>query len=315
MTLFQSSVDLGVLFVATLGWCLELFHLHIIVGILVIIYTFGFMFLPETPVYLVRKGKSEIAEISMRAIRGSNHNSKSEVCELQEAFEEASKAPKSSFMSEIRKRATFKAFVIIIVLFFVFQMSGINAVMFYSTRIFIESGISIDPFVATIILASMEVFATIFSASIVDRFGRVALLKASLTMTFTGLVGIGSSFIMKDLNVAFHENFTWLPLPSLCIFVFGFSVGLATVPFILIGEVFSDEAKKLIAPLGQTMNNLMSFAIGILFPIFVVGIGSGMTFLMFAGFVLFGLVFTVVVIPETKGKSLSEIQTILAARN
>ena len=72
MTLFQSSVDLGVLFVATLGWCLEIFHLHIIVGTLVVTYTLGFMFLLETPVYLVRNGESEKAEKSMRIVRGSN---------------------------------------------------------------------------------------------------------------------------------------------------------------------------------------------------------------------------------------------------
>lgn len=315
LTLFQSSVDLGVLFVSTLGWKMELFNLNCIVGVLGILYTIGFMFLPETPVYLVSKKKSEEAAKSMRTIRGPNHDSDSEMHELQKAFDETLKAPKSSFMIEIRKRATFKALIIIIALFFIFQMSGINAVIFYTTTIFIESGISINPYLCSIILATMEVFATIFSASIVDRFGRIVLLKASLTMTFTGLVGIGSYFIMKDFQISFYENFTWLPLPSLCIFVFGFSIGLATVPFILLGEVFSDEAKKIIAPLGQTMNNTMSFAIGLLYPTFVSGIGSGFTFIMFAGFIFLGLIFTATVIPETKGRSLSEIQTLLGKKN
>jgi MFS family permease len=300
--------------VSIAGWQLELFNLNIIVVVLVTIYPIGFMFLPETPIFLLGKEKSEEAVKSMKIIRGPSFDSESEICELQKGFEENSNAPKSSFTKEIRKRATFKALIIIITLFFVFQMSGINAVIFYATTIFIESGISIDPFLATIILALMEVFATIFSASIVDRFGRVALLKASLTLTFTGLVGIGSYFMMKEHNVSFLEHFTWLPLPSLCVFVFGFSIGLATVPFILLGEVFSDEAKKVIAPLGQTMNNSMSFGIGLFYPLLVNGIGSGMTFFMFAAFVFFGLIFTIV-IPETKGKSLAEIQKLLEAKS
>jgi hypothetical protein len=197
------------------------------------------------------------------------------------------------------------------VLFLVFQLSGINAVMFYATTIFFDSGITLNPYLASIILSMIEVFATIFSASIVDRFGRVALLKASMILSFTGLSGIGSFFLMKDFGFMFYENITWVPLPSLCIFVFGFSIGLATVPFVLVGEVFNDESKKVIAPMGQTMNNLISVGIGILFPALVSGIGSGLTFFIFAGCIAVGFVFTVLFVPETKGKSLIEIQMLL----
>ena len=269
------------------------------------------MFFPETPVYLVGKGQKEEATRSLRRLRGADHDPENEISELQKVYEEALLAPKSSFSQEIQKKSTRKAFIIIMVLFLVFQFSGINAIMFYATSFFIESGIALNPFLASIILSIIEVFATIFSASIVDRFGRVALLKASLTLAFLGSMGIGSFFVMKDYDVGFYEFFTWVPLPSLCIFVFGFSMGLATVPFILLGEVFSDEAKKIIAPLGQTTNNFLSVVIGLLFPFLVQNIGSGFTFFTFASFILFGFIFTVTYIPETKGKSLVEIQNIL----
>ena len=311
LTLFQSSVDLGVLTVSILGWKLELFTLNCIACVLVTIYPILFMFFPETPVFLVGKGEKEKATNSLQRLRGADHNPESEILELQTVYEEALQAPKSSFSQEIQKKSTLKAFIIIMVLFLVFQFSGINAVMFYATSIFIESGISLNPFLASIILSIIEVFATIFSASIVDRFGRVALLKASLTLAFIGSMGIGSFFVMKDFNIGFYKSVTWIPLPSLCIFVFGFSMGLATVPFILLGEVFSDEAKKIIAPLGQTTNNFLSVVIGLLFPFLVGTIGSGFTFYIFASFILFGFVFTVIYIPETKGKSLTEIQNIL----
>lgn len=311
LTLFQSSVDLGVLCVSILGWVLDLFTLNCIICLLVVVYPIGFLFLPETPFFLVGKGKKDDAEKALKKLRGNGHDTENELNEMQKAYEEASKALKTSFLQEIRKKATFKAFVIVIVLFIVFQMSGINAVMFYATTIFIDSGISLNPFLASIILSCIEVCATIFSASIVDRFGRVALLKASLILSFSGLMGIGTFFVLKTFDIIVGDFLSWLPLPSLCIFVFGFSIGLATVPFILLGEVFSDEAKKAIGPLGQTINNLMSVAIAILFPALVGIIGAGFTFFIFAGFIFFGFLFTVIFVPETKGKTLMEIQIIL----
>jgi SP family facilitated glucose transporter-like MFS transporter 8 len=308
LTFHQAFVRLGIVFVYVLGWAFDLFTLNAICGALVVIFSVGFAFLPEAPVFLVRQKKCEMAEKSIATLRGKDYDPRLEVYELQRAFEEACKAPKSSFKTEIRKRPTAKAFLIILCLFFVFQMSGINAVIFYATKIFIESGIKMDPFLATVILGVVEFFATMGSIFLVDKFGRVFLLITSFSMSFVGLMGIGSFFAVH----ANHEEFlTWLPLPSLCIFIIGFNLGMGTVPFVLLGEIFSHEAKKTIAPFAQTMQFTMSFVIGILYPALVNTVGTGFTFYIFAGFCLLGLIFTIFFIPETKNKSLGEIQKIL----
>lgn len=193
-----------------------------------------------------------------------------------------------------------------------FQMSGINAVIFYTTTIFIEAGVTMDPSIATIILGAVQAAATLSTVAFVDRFGRVFLLKVSFAMMIFSLIGIGTFFTFKTSGAVNIEYINWLPLPSLCLFCVGFSAGLGSVPFILLGEFFSDDAKKIIAPFAQTMHNVMTFVIGLLYPALVNSIGSGPTFFMFAVFCFFGLLFTVLVIPETKGKSLEEIQTLLS---
>lgn len=308
LTFHQAFVRLGIVFVYTLGSVFHLFTLNVVCGALVVIFTLGFAFLPETPVYLVRQNRCEMAEKSIAVLRGSGYDPRLEVYELQRAFEEASKAPKSSLMSEMRNRATVKAFNIIFFLFFVFQMSGINAVIFYATTIFIKSDINMDPFLATVILGIVELLATILSVFVVDKFGRVFLLVTSFSMSFVGLIGIASFFSVHENH---KELLTWLPLPSLCIFVIGFNLGLGTVPFVFLGEMFSHEAKKIIAPSSQTMQFAMSFVIGILYPALVNTIGTGLTFYMFAGFCALGLFFTIFFIPETKNKTLAEIQELL----
>lgn len=308
LTFHQSFVRLGIVFVYTLGSVFHLLTLNVVCGALAVIFTIGFSFLPETPVYLVRQNKCEMAEKSIAILRGNGYDPRLEVYELQRAFDEASKAPKSSLISEIRNRATVKAFNIIFFLFFVFQMSGINAVIFYATTIFIKSDINMDPFLATVILGIVELLATILSVFVVDKFGRVFLLITSFSMSFIGLIGIASFFSIHENH---KELLTWLPLPSLCIFVIGFNLGLGTVPFVFLGEMFSHEAKKIIAPFAQTMQFAMSFVIGILYPVLVNTIGAGLTFYLFASFCALGLFFTVFFIPETKNKTLAEIQEIL----
>lgn len=314
LTLYPVCIKLGVVFVYTVGSFADLFTLNAICGSLFVFYTIGFMFLPETAIFLVGKKEIDKAEASLRFFRGDLYDVKAELAYLQKNQDELSKVPRSSLIKEFKKRATFKAFIIIISLFFFFQMSGINALIFYTTQIFIEAGISMDPAIATIITGVVQVLSTLSTIAFIDSFGRVFLLKLSFVIMIIGLTGVGSFFQLKTMKVDFIDSLSWLPLSSLCLFCFGFSSGLGTVPIILIGEIFSSNAKRVIAPFGQTMSFVMAFFIGILYPALVSIIGTGMTFFMFSGFCFLGLLFTIFVIPETKGKSLMEIQSLLNSK-
>lgn len=305
LTLFQVFVNLGIVFVYILGSFVNLFVLNVICASLILFYTTCCMFFIESPIFLVRNGKFVKAEKSIKLLRGSKFNAQMEMSDYQKHLEEALKASQSSFLIELKKKETLKAFYIIICIFIFFQMSGINCVIFYTNSIFIEAGIVMSPSIASITLGIVQVLSTLLTIGFVDKFGRVFLLKISLAMIIVGLMGIGIFFHLKS------SEFEWLPLPSLCIFVIGFSAGMGSIPFVLLGEIFSDEAKKVIAPFAQTMNFVMSSIIGLLYPALVNNIGISSTFFMFVGFSFIGLLFTILVIPETKGKSLEEIQDLL----
>lgn len=311
LTLYQVFVKVGVVFVYSLGSVVSLFTLAVITATIVVLYTVCFMFVPESPVFLVRQREFEKAENSIRILRGKHFNANLEVTNLKKLDEQRDLAHIKSFTEELTKRETFKAFVIIVCLFFFFQMTGLSAVISYTTTIFTEAGLAIDPSLATIFLGVMQLIVTLSTAAFVDRFGRVFLLTISFILSMLGLIGIGVFFVLKEREAAILEHLKWLPLPALCLFTGGVHAGLASVPFVLVGEIFSSEAKKIVAPFSQTMNYVMSTVIGILYPFLATTIGTGSTFLMFAGFCFVGLVFTILVIPETKGKSLSEIQLIL----
>lgn len=82
-------------------------------------------------------------------------------------------------------------------------------------------------------------------------------------------------------------------------------------PQVLLGELFTPNAKKFIAPIGKGFNLLLAFVISFIFPILVDAIGISMTFFIFMGFSIASFLYALFVIPETKGKTFTEIQKLL----
>lgn len=81
---------------------------------------------------------------------------------------------------------------------------------------------------------------------------------------------------------------------------------------VLLGELFTPNAKKVVAPIGKSFNLFLAFVIGLIFPILVDYIGISSTFFIFFGFSILSFIYTYFVIPETKGKSFAEIQRLLS---
>ncbi|KAL7033684.1 hypothetical protein ACKWTF_007675 [Chironomus riparius] len=123
LTFYEINVKVGVLFVYILGTVTSLLVMNIIISVIVVLYAFAFVGLPETPMYLMTKGNTEEAIKSLKILRGSNYNYDNELSEIQEEINEI-EAAKLSFVQEIKKKATRKAFIMVVILFLFFQMSG-----------------------------------------------------------------------------------------------------------------------------------------------------------------------------------------------
>lgn len=305
LSLFQVQLNLGVLFAFILGHYSPLLTLNIVCGSLSILYSLGFFFLPESPPLLVSQDRETDAEHSLKRLNGEAFDFKNEVASL--AMQHAiSLETKKTFKEVISTSSTKKAFVIMMAQFFFFQMSGINVVLFYSTTIFDEAGVDLEPGISSIIVSGAQVVFSLLAFAVADKFGRKILLSFSNTLMGVGLVGIGMFFMLED-----PSSFQWLPVTSLSIFIIAFSIGMGPVSYILLGELFLQEAKAYVAPIGQTLNFFLTFVIGLTFPMLTAAIGMGPTFFIFAGFCFMALLFTIFVIPETKGKSTIEIQYLL----
>lgn len=223
LSLFQVFLNLGVLFVLTVGNFASLLVLNIVCGSIPILYSLGFFALPESPIVLIEHNRESDAMKSLTRLRRHNFDFESEIETLKWQSEDL-KLHEKSFVEVFKTKSTRKAFIIIMLQFFFFQMSGINMVLLYSTTIFIHAGSGLKAGIASIIVASVQVVSTFFTMIFTDRFGRKVLLSLSNGFMCLGLIGIGTFFVLKD-GGSDVDRLGWLPVLSLCIFVIAFSAG------------------------------------------------------------------------------------------
>lgn len=294
------SFDLSVKFGALCSYILfrytSVFVISIICGSLVVIYMVIVFYLPESPLFLFRKEQFGNAIQSIQKIRGASYNYSAEIAELQVQSDELDAT------KELKKPARRKSFFIIICMFFFMQLSGINVVLFYAPSIFIEAGVvELNPMIIIYLIQMLTVLSTMF---LVDRFsyGRKKLLISSLSMTMIGLIGDGIFFLLG------YNGIEWILLFFLIIFIIGFSLGISSIPFVLIGELFTLDSKKVLAPVALTLYFAFSYFVALIFTLLANWIRVEFIFFLFAFICLIGFIFVWLFIPETRGKSLLEIQ-------
>lgn len=146
----------------------------------------------------------------------------------------------------------------------------------------------------------------------VDRFGRRILLLGSGAVVSLSLASLGTFFyFQRQLGEAeATEAIGWLPLLSLMVFFIAYSSGYANVPFIIMGEMFPSRYRNILGPVSSSVNLLTTFTSIRTFSILQSNLGNDGTFWLYMSSTLFSLVFIYFLLPETKGKTLEDIERI-----
>lgn len=173
--------------------------------------------------------KNQEAVSAIKWLRGSQYDPTEDIAELQNDNEEQ-KANNLTFIEALSRKTSVRGLVISFGLMFFQQVSGINAVIFYTNDIFDAAG-GIDSGIATIVVGVMQVVATFIASLIVDRLGRRILLLISDAVMAICTLFLGIYFFMKTRDEASVENLSWLPIVSLCVFIVSFSIGFGPVPW------------------------------------------------------------------------------------
>lgn len=308
---FQLMLNLGMLMSFSISVGVNVFQLNVISGFIVLLFGPIFMLMPETPSCLLKRGHKTKAIETLKWLRGPKCDAFSEIELLQTQQDALLNQPKKSLKKSLFTPETLSALFAMIGLVTFLQMSGINAVLFYATDIFMNASDSLNHEVATIIVGVMQLFGTLLASFTVDRVGRRWLLMISAVIMCASHITLGVYFHLMHTNPSQVENLEWLPVLALSVFVTLFSIGFGPVPWIMIGEVFAIDVKDLASSLATFTSYALSFMLSKTFNPLRNGLGEAGTFWLFGGFCLLGAIFVFLFVPETKGKTFDQIQTRL----
>ncbi|EDW72542.2 uncharacterized protein Dwil_GK19309 [Drosophila willistoni] len=300
---FQLFLVHGILYSYIFGGFLKPNIVNLLCGILPIIFFITFIWMPESPVYLMQKGKTEKAEKAMKFLRGKDTDITAELNQMAEE----SKKEKVRMTEALYRKATLKGLFLSVSLMLFQQFTGINAIVFYSSQIFESANTGISPNLCTIILGIIMALSTVIAVFLIDRVGRkIILLICGLVMCVATLIMAGYYQWLQSKNVG------WIAILTILIFIVAYSAGFGPVPWLLMAELFAEDAKTVAGSIAGTTNWLFAFCVTKLFPLCVNEFGEAVCFLFFAIMSLLAFLFILFLVPETKGKTLNEIQAGLA---
>ena len=265
----------------------------------------GMVFMPESPRWLVANGSPERARAVLRRIRGT-----SEVEAELSGIEEAERQEEAGWR-ELLQPWLRPLLVVGILLNFLGQASGINTVIYFAPTIFETTGFQASASIlATAGIGVVNVAMTVVGMSLVDRAGRKTLLLYGLVGMAVSLGVLGLAFLIQGLSGAIG----YVALACLVIYIASFAVSVGVVIFIIPSEIFPLKVRGSAMSVCLLTNWGSNFAIATVFLTLLDTFGRPATFWLFTFMCVIFWLFTYFFIPETKGRSLEEIEADLRNR-
>jgi sugar porter (SP) family MFS transporter len=264
-----------------------------------VLFFIGLFFIPESPRWLFKAGQENE---SMKVLTRIGGESLAQV-EIREIAESLKKVPGPVAINELFKPPARKVIVIGFILAVLVQTSGINTIVDYAPKIFLAAGVEIkNALLQTSLVGLINFIFTFIAILFIDKVGRRSLyLIGSMGMVIT-LVLLAISFYLKAEGI-----FT---LISILLFIAFFASCIGPVFWTLVSEIFPNRIRGKAVAFATFTNWIFNFLVVLLFPHFLSSVGGVATFLFLALMSILQLLFTYFYLPETKGKSLEEIEKL-----
>ncbi|XP_066450065.1 solute carrier family 2, facilitated glucose transporter member 4 isoform X2 [Eleutherodactylus coqui] len=306
-TLHQLSLVIGILVAQVLG--LDLFlgtktrwpALFWVTLIPAALQSVLLPFCPESPrfLYIVCEQEGQ-ARISLRRLTGLLDVSE-ELSEMKEEKRQMDTQQKVSILQIFRSRTYRQPIIVAIILQLSQQLSGINAIFYYSTDIFSKAGVE-QPIYATIGAGIVNTAFTVVSLFLVERAGRRTLHLVGLTGMIACALLMTAAMVLQDTM----PSISALSMAAIFGFVAFFEIGPGPIPWFIVAELFSQGPRPAAMAIAGCTNWTSNFIIGMGFP-YVADLCGPYVFLLFALLLLGFLIFTYLRVPETRGRSFDEI--------
>ncbi|XP_052155826.1 sugar transporter ERD6-like 4 isoform X2 [Oryza glaberrima] len=304
----QLSVTIGILLAYLLGMFVPWRLLAVIGSIPCTLLIPGLFFIPESPRWLAKMKMMDDFEASLQVLRGFETDITAEVNDIKRAVASANKRTTVRF-KELNQKKYRTPLLIGTGLLVLQNLSGINGILFYASRIFRDAGFT-NSDLATCALGAIQVLATGVTTWLLDRAGRRILLIISTAGMTLSLLAVSVVFFLEG-NIS-HDSHSFyilsmISLVALVAYIITFSFGMGAIPWVMMSEILPVSIKSLGGSFATLANMLTSWAITMTANL-LLSWSAGGTFLSYMIVSAFTLVFVIFWVPETKGRTLEEIQ-------
>ena len=319
VSLYQLAITAGILFSYLINgiyadseysWRLMMFS-----GIYpAVILLLGIIVLQDTPRWLISKKRDKEAAEVFQKIE-PEIDIKARIKEIKATLQSEQKGKKNRL--QFQKWMLMPIFVGVGMMFAQI-CTGINTVIYYTTTIFKVSGFSENSaaIYATIGVGIVNFLMTGIAIVFTDRLGRKPLLYAGTIGMMLSMLCLGMAFNYAD---TLGENLRYVATASVMVYIACFAFSLGPVTWIMVSEILPLRIRGLAMSICTVSNFFFNFIIVLSFPVLLQHIGEAHTFWIYAGICFISLFFFHFYVPETKGRSLEEIernwQQGISARN
>lgn len=290
------SLFIGIPAKEIFGWWRVCFWVSAIPAVMLALFM---EFCAESPHWLFKKGRGAESEVEFEKLLGGSHV-KIAITELSKS--EKGDEPDAVKFSDLFYGRHYKVVFTGSALYALQQLSGINAVFYFSSTVFKSAGVPTD--VANICVGIANLSGSFVAMLLMDKLGRKVLLVGS----FTGMA------VSMGIQVAAASSFVsgsgelYMSVGGMLLFVLSFALGAGPVPGLLLPEIFPSRIRAKALAVCLAVHWVINFFVGLLFLRLLDQLGPQILYSIFASFCLIAVVFVKNYIVETKGKSLQEIE-------
>lgn len=266
-----------------------------------VLFLFCLILVPESPRWLIKNGRDAVARRVLVRVAGPARAAW-EMDDIHRTL-----AAESGSLAELLAPGYRKILILAVVLAVLQQVTGINAIVYYTPKIFESSGTTDT--VALLRTAEFQLtnlLFTLLAVAVIDRLGRKPLLLCTSALMGTSLVLLGWAFHQKLPD-------TWV-FAFVLAYIASFAIGMGPVVWVVLSEIFPTRTRGLAMGIATVALWLANFVVSQTAPMMYERWGPASAFWIYAVMCLVSLVFVWLVLPETKGKTLEELERELILR-
>jgi len=267
-----------------------------------LLFFVGALLVPESPRWLVKNGKPELARRVLAKIGGQGY-ADAEIKDIQNtlAKEDGQRVRFSDLMVPNMR----KVLLVGITLAVLQQWSGINVLFNYAEEIYRSAGYGVNDILFNIVITgAINLVFTLLAIGLVDKAGRRVLM-------LVGCAGIGLSHVLIGASYVLHLKGLAVLLFTLCS-LGCYAMSLAPITWVLISEIYPNRIRGTAISVAVSALWIACFILTYTFPLLNGALGTAKTFWLYAAICFAGFAFVLFWVPETKGKSLEQIERELA---